>query len=147
MQRSKRRAARTLADFHAAYPQLRSVPIEFDWSGPIDRSPSGLPEIGRLSGRPNLFYGVGWSGNGVAPSVLGGRILASLALGRDDEYGRHPLIEMRAGSLPPEPLRFTGGNLVRAAAYHKEDSVMAGRRPNWVADRLARLVPAGVEDH
>jgi glycine/D-amino acid oxidase-like deaminating enzyme len=147
MQRSTRRAAQTIEDFHSAYPQLRSVPIEFDWSGPIDRSPSGLPEIGRLGGRPNIFYGVGWSGNGVAPSVLGGRILASLALERDDEYGRHPLIELRAGSLPPEPIRFFGGNLVRAAAYNKENAVIAGRKPNWVADRLARFVPAGVEDH
>ncbi|MCX4910765.1 FAD-binding oxidoreductase [Streptomyces sp. NBC_00878] len=145
--RSAARAAVTAADFRAAYPQLADVPLEFDWSGPIDRSPTGLPELGRLGGRPNIFYGVGWSGNGVAPSVLGGRILASLATNRDDEYSNHPLIGLQLGSLPAEPIRFIGGNLVRRAAYHKEKAEMAGRRPNRIAEILSRLVPAGVEDH
>ena len=146
-QRSAPRAAVTVADLRAAYPRLSDVPLEFDWSGPIDRSPTGLPELGHLGGRTNMFYGVGWSGNGVAPSVLGGRILAGLVLGSDDAYGRHPLIDLKVGSLPPEPIRFFGGNVVRTAAYRKERAEIDGRTPNRLAVMLSRLVPAGVEDH
>ena len=41
-----------------------------------------VPILGHLGGREHIVYGVGWSGNGVGPSVVGGKVLASLALGR-----------------------------------------------------------------
>ena len=42
------------------------------WSGPIDRTYDSLPVFGHL--HENIHYGIGWSGNGVGPSRLGGRI-------------------------------------------------------------------------
>ena len=61
-----------------------------------------------------IHYGAGYSGHGVGPSWLGGRILASLALGADDEWTRLPLATRRraapaAGAVPacrrrPRPL-------------------------------------------
>ena len=56
-------------------------------TGPID----GLPFFCTL-GRPDLVCGAGFSGNGVGPSVLGGRILASMALGFDDEWAHCGLV-------------------------------------------------------
>ena len=41
-----------------------------------------VTRFGGLGEQGNIHYGIGWSGNGVGPSRLGGRILASLALGR-----------------------------------------------------------------
>ena len=81
-----RRAELVEHDLRLAYPQLADVPVTHSWSGPIDRSPTGLPLLGHLGGHPDIVYGVGWSGNGVAPSLIGGRILASLALDRDDSW-------------------------------------------------------------
>jgi putative aminophosphonate oxidoreductase len=141
-----RRAAAVTADFRALYPMLRDVPIEHDWSGPIDRSATGLPILGRLGGRDHLLYGVGWSGNGVAPSVIGGRILASLALGLDNEWSRSPLVDQPYALLPPEPIRFAGAHIIRAAVRWKEQAEAHGRRPNRVAAALSGLVPAGLED-
>ena len=66
----------TAADFRRIYPALADVPIEHDWGGPIDRTPTSLPIFGQLGGREHLVYGVGWSGNGVGPSYVGGKILA-----------------------------------------------------------------------
>ncbi|MGI8422278.1 MAG: NAD(P)/FAD-dependent oxidoreductase, partial [Gaiellaceae bacterium] len=108
--RSERRAAGVTADWHHAYPMLRDVPIEHHWSGPIDRTADGLPLLGELGGHENILYGVGWAGNGVAPSVLGGRVLAAKALRRDDEYGSFPLWNRDAASLPPEPIRYVGAH-------------------------------------
>ncbi len=145
--RSPRRAAAVTADLHHAFPQLRDVPVEYDWCGPIDRSPDGLPLLGRLGGRPNILYGVGWSGNGVGPSLVGGKVLAARLLGRDDEFGTFPLWDRRPTPFPPEPVRYLGAHLVREAVRRKEAAELAGASPNPLHSWLARLVPAGLEDH
>lgn len=145
--RDQRRALVVTEDLHRLYPMLAEVPIEHDWCGPIDRSPDGLPLLGRLGGHPDIFYGVGWSGNGVGPSVLGGRILASLALGIDDEWSRFPLVNRRPRPFPPEPFRFVGAHVVRGAVRRKERAEALGRKPSVLAVRIARLAPAGLEDH
>ncbi len=144
--RDRERAAMVEADFRRVYPNLRDVPVTHDWSGPIDRTPNSLPVFGRLGGRPHIVYGVGWSGNGVAPSVLGGRILASLALDTDDDWGRYPLIGRSAGRFPPEPVRYVGAHLVRAAVARKEAAENRGEKPSAMAVALSRLAPAGLED-
>jgi putative aminophosphonate oxidoreductase len=144
--RSDARAAMAEADFRRYYPTLADVPIEQHWAGPIDRTPISLPILGRLGGRDHILYGVGWSGNGVGPSVLGGRILASLVLGLEDEWSRTPLVDRPHERFPPEPVRFLGGQLVREAVVRKERTEASGRVPRAAAVRLAKLAPAGLED-
>jgi putative aminophosphonate oxidoreductase len=144
--RDGRRARMVEADLHRAYPALRDVPVTHDWCGPIDRTPNSLPIFGHLGGRRQIVYGVGWSGNGVAPSVLGGKILASLALEQDDDWGRYPLIERSAGRFPPEPFRYVGAHLVRAAVARKEAAENRGRKPSRLATALSGFAPAGLED-
>ncbi len=92
------------------------------------------------------MYGVGWSGNGVAPSAVGGKVLASLVLGRDDEWANHPLVDRSAARFPPEPARYVGAHVVRSAVASKERAEMRGWKPSWLAARLARFAPAGIED-
>jgi glycine/D-amino acid oxidase-like deaminating enzyme len=145
--RSPRRARGVTQDLHHAYPQLRDVPITHDWSGPIDRSADGLPLLGPLGGRPHILYGVGWSGNGVGPSVIGGKVLAAHVLKRDDPYGTFPLWGRRAGSFPPDPIRYVGAHVVREAVRRKEAAEAEDRRPNPVYSWFSRFVPAGLEDH
>jgi putative aminophosphonate oxidoreductase len=126
------------------YPAHDGVPRTHSWRGPIDRSPSGLPMFGRLASYPGVLFGVGYSGNGVGPSMLGGRILASLALGRDDEWSRCGLVGRLTRGFPPEPIRFIGGNIVRYATERKDAAEDAGRKPSWLIGRLAGLAPAGL---
>lgn len=144
--RDRPRAQMVEADFRRAYPGLRDVPITHDWCGPIDRTPNSLPIFGHLAGRRQIVYGVGWSGNGVGPSVLGGKILASLALEHDDDWGRYPLIERSAGRFPPEPIRYVGAHIVRAAVTRKEAAENRGEKPSRAAVFLSRFAPAGLED-
>ena len=145
--RSTRRARGVTADLHHAYPALRDVPIEYDWCGPIDRSGDGLPLLGELGGRRNVLYGVGWSGNGVGPSLLGGKLLAAKVLGREPEGAALKLWNRRAAALPPDPIRYIGAHVVREAVRRKELAEQEGRRPRRLHEALARLVPAGLEDH
>ncbi|MEP7344062.1 MAG: FAD-binding oxidoreductase [Gemmatimonadaceae bacterium] len=144
--RNTSRMHTVVQDMHRYYPTLRDVAVTHDWSGPIDRTPNSLPLLGRFLAHPNIVYGVGWSGNGVAPSVIGGRVLASLALDRDDSWARYPLVNRSVGSFPPEPFRYVGAHIVRAAVASKERAEIEGRRASAIATRLSRLAPAGLED-
>jgi glycine/D-amino acid oxidase-like deaminating enzyme len=71
-------------------------------------------------------FGVGYTGNGVGPSWLGGQILASLALGIDDEWTSLPLVGRHPRPLPPEPFRYVGGVAIRHASLAVEDAADAG---------------------
>lgn len=139
-------AAQTRADLFATFPMLDQTYLDATWSGPIDRTFDSVPVFGRLRGQPNICYGIGWSGNGVAPSRLGGYILASMALRRDDEWSRSSLIGRRVKTFPPEPFRYVGGSMVRRAVRRKETAEMQGRRPRSLDRLLAGLAPAGLED-
>lgn len=135
-----------LDDFRRVYPALADVPIERSWSGPIDRTWDSLPLIGSFGRARNLFYGVGWSGNGVNPSRLGGRILAGLALGRKERWTENGLVNRKVWPFPPEPFRYLGGSVVRAAVARKDRAEIERRRVSPIDKLLSRLAPAGLED-
>jgi glycine/D-amino acid oxidase-like deaminating enzyme len=137
------RAGWVLDSFHRLYPSLRDVPAERSWLGPIDRSKSGLPFFGQLGQNHGILVGAGYSGNGVGPSFLGGTILASLARGIDDEWAHCALVRQPAG-LPPEPVRYLGGRIVRSAVARKERAEDAMRKPRRVDTLLANLAPAAL---
>jgi glycine/D-amino acid oxidase-like deaminating enzyme len=145
--RNQPRSREVEADLRDAYPQLAHVPVVADWSGPIDRSTDGLPLLGELGGHANLLYGVGWSGNGVGPSVAGGKSLARRALGLDDDTALSALWNRESATFPPDPIRYAGAHLVREAVRRKERAERVGRPPNRLAVKLSELVPAGLEDH
>jgi glycine/D-amino acid oxidase-like deaminating enzyme len=118
--------------------KLAGVRVEHAWGGPIDVSADHLPLFGTVSGT-RIHYGAGYTGNGVGPSWLGGQILASLVLGADDEWTRLPLVHRALKKLPPEPINFLGGSVVRAAMLAVEDADEAGRRPPPGARFVASL--------
>ncbi|WP_317203619.1 FAD-dependent oxidoreductase [Janthinobacterium sp.] len=127
--------ARLTDSLHGFFPSLRGVPITASWNGPSDRSVSGFPFFGRLNGAANVFYGFGYSGNGVGPSYMGGQILSSLLLDLDNAWTRSPLTRGPLGQFPPEPLRYLGSLLVRNAIRRKERAEDEDRQP-WLCDKL-----------
>ena len=101
-------------------PEFSHTPMAASWNGPSDRSATGLPFFGTLPGHSNVWYGLGYSGNGVGPTRMGGAVLSSLALGLDNEWTRSPLTHGPLGAFPPEPIRYTGSILVRNAIRRQE---------------------------
>jgi putative aminophosphonate oxidoreductase len=127
------------------YPTIADIGVAAAWRGPATRTASGLPHFGRVPGMPAVVYGHGYTGNGVGPSHLGGKFLASLALGVRDAWADSPMIEDQpVNFLPREPLRYVGGQLVRAAIRRKEAAEDAGQRPRAVDVALARHAPSGL---
>jgi glycine/D-amino acid oxidase-like deaminating enzyme len=131
-------------EFHAAIPRLSAARAETTWCGPIDRTMAGVPMFGPLPGAPRVFYGVGFSGNGVGPSRVAGKVLASLVLGAKDEWSGSALVRPPVSAFPGEPIRYVGGNLVRAAVMRKDRLDHAGREADPLTKALVRLAPAGL---
>lgn len=134
-------AAQVAADFRRWFPQLADVRLTHSWSGPVDRAPGHLPFIGTLGDPGAIHYGIGYSGNGVAPSALIGRILGRLALGIEDEYTSCGLVSGPPGLLPPEPIRHVGALMVRNAVQTVESRQEAGR-PVGPLGRAAKKLTA-----
>ena len=131
-------AARAEAGLRRLLPGLAGVRVERAWGGPIDVSADHLPFF-RTRPETRIHYGAGYSGHGVGPSWLGGRILASLALGADDEWTRLPLATRAVPRLPREPFRRVGGGLVRWAIMSCEAAEEQGRRAPAAARAAAAL--------
>ncbi|MEW9899234.1 FAD-dependent oxidoreductase [Chitinivorax sp. PXF-14] len=133
--RHRGQLARALRHF---FPALSDTPIDASWNGASDRSATGFPFFGRLTGPGQVHYGFGYSGNGVVQSYLGGQILSSLLLGRDDAWTRSGLARGPLALFPPEPLRWCGATLVRNAIRRKEIAEDEGRPPARLDRYLSR---------
>lgn len=132
---SARRAAEGLRRW---FPSLAEVRIDDAWGGPIDVDDDHRPWFGTLPGG-RVHFGVGYSGNGVAPAVLGGRILAELVLGRRGEASSLPIVGATPRAFPPEPIRYMGARAIREAIVRRESAEEQGRRPNRIALEVSRL--------
>lgn len=133
----------TTSDFRRYYPMLNNVGVEYAWTGPVDYTRNLLPMFGNINDAPHIIYGIGWSGNGVSPSQIGGKILSSMALDISDKWSSYPLVGLiqRGGSpkLPPEPFRYLGGKAIRMAVYHKELREANNQKVPWWMRRMADL--------
>ena len=118
------------------FPQLRDRQVTHAWGGPIDVSPTHLPIFGS---RGRVHHGFGFTGNGVGPSELGGRILARLALDVRDEISGLALVEPERTRFPPEPFRYAGGAVIRRALVRKDGLEDEGRRPGPLTGLVASL--------
>lgn len=134
------------AALHHAYPALGDVPVPHSWRGPIDYSVSGLPFIFSVGGHPGVFAATGFSGNGCGPSHVVAEALAGAAVGVTAEAFPEALRRVPRSPLPPEPVRYLGGRMVRAAIARKEHSEDAGRRPGRISAAVAALDPTGFVD-
>jgi glycine/D-amino acid oxidase-like deaminating enzyme len=127
-----------IEDLHLMFPSFRDVPIEAGWGGPIDVAGLYLPFFG-TGGSGNVHHGLGFTGNGVAPSHLGGQILAALASHADDGFTRLAVVQHEPLRFPPAPVLLPGMLAVNRAIHARDDALDAGRKPQWISDVLAHL--------
>jgi glycine/D-amino acid oxidase-like deaminating enzyme len=130
-------AGRAARGLRFMYPQLEDVAIEDAWGGPIDITDDHLPYFGSIGGR--IHHGHGYAGNGVSQAHTGGRILAALALGIDDDHLRLPIVGRVPRAFPPEPFRFVGARFLREVILRKEEQEAQGGKAAWLVREVARL--------
>ncbi len=129
---------RLVQDLYTWFPSFRDVPLEAAWSGPIDVSARHLPFFGTLPGGA-VHYGLGFTGNGVGPCHLGGKILSGLALDASDEHTTLPIVDDRPGRFPPDPIFVPAERIVSRAIVRRDDRLGEGARPGRLTELLARI--------
>lgn len=95
------------------FPQLKDVGIDFGWGGTLSVTVNRLPHIGRL--QPNVLFGQGYSGHGIATATFAGKVIAeaiSGTAGRFDVLASLPIHTFPGGTL----LRYPG--LVLGMLYY-----------------------------
>jgi gamma-glutamylputrescine oxidase len=84
-QRSSAAVARLLrADLLKVFPKLGQVKVDYAWSGLMSYARHQMPQIG---GQHGLWWAQAFGGHGLAPTCVGGELLAA-ALAQGDERWR-----------------------------------------------------------
>jgi glycine/D-amino acid oxidase-like deaminating enzyme len=135
----ERFATRVAQDVARMFPAFADVPIEAGWGGPINVSGFTMPFFGSMGSAGNVHYGLGYTGNGVGPSHLGGKILAALATHAEDGFTRLAVVNTEPKRFPPEPIRSPGMMVANAAIRRKDDLEDARKRVDPVTGFVARL--------
>ena len=75
---------RTRADFEQMFPAWAGVGSDHSWSGMVCLSRNRVPYAGPVPGKPGMFAGLAYHGNGVAMGSYTGHLLAGLVLKSKD---------------------------------------------------------------
>ena len=126
------------AHLHRYFPSLGARRVTHAWGGPIDASPTHLPLVAPLRGG-RTFVAAGYTGNGVGPSHMVARTLASLALDRRDQHSGLAFVDPSPARVPPEPLQWIGGEAIRLAIMRTEEAELAAREPDPLSAAVARI--------
>lgn len=89
------------------FPMLKDVRFTHTWGGPLGWPRDYVPTVS-YDPSDGLAAAYGYTGAGVGPSNLFGRILADLITRTDSDLSRLPFINRRGRDWEPEPLRFLG---------------------------------------
>ncbi len=125
-------------DLRRWFPPFQDVPIEAAWGGPIDVTGLHLPFFGTLPGGTTT-YGLGYTGGGVGPCHLGGKILSGMTLGAEDEHTTLPLVGLEPRRFPPEPFLSVGALVVHEAIVRNDEAEGRGQRADALTRALAHL--------
>jgi glycine/D-amino acid oxidase-like deaminating enzyme len=120
------------------FPGLVGRRITHAWGGPIDVTPTHLPAVTSLP-KSRAWVAAGFTGNGVGPTKMVGRTLASLALDLSDDPTRLAFIDSKIPRVPPEPFHWIGGEAIRVGIEKKENAEREGRTPNPLAVAVAKV--------
>ena len=96
------------------FPELGGGRIDYRWGGHIAISLNRIPQFGRIGG--NTYYAQGYSGHGVAPAHLAGKLLADAIAGdaeRFDVFARIPHLRLPGGRRFANPVLALGMLLYR----------------------------------
>lgn len=79
------KAGEIAAQIKSILPQLH-IPIDYAWNALFGKSNDGLPFIGRDPDKSNVYYCLGYEGNGTCYSMAGALIIKDLIMGRINPY-------------------------------------------------------------
>lgn len=80
----KTKSALLARDFKKLFPKIKFVP-EFSWAGTFGTTKDSLPYIGSIKDHPDIYYALGFGGNGITFSVIAAEIISDLITGKKNK--------------------------------------------------------------
>lgn len=90
------------------FPPLTGIEIDYSWWGWVDVSHDMMPRVTRAKDGTEVFYALGYGGNGVMYSAQAGRRMAQLVAGQRDGAFDLPLFTSALPGHPLAPFRRLG---------------------------------------
>lgn len=97
---------------HRKFPALTGIPIDYSWWGWVDVSHDMMPRIFRPDSRQQLFYALGYGGNGVSYSAQAGRRMAEMIAGKGFKNQDLPIFTSPLPTHPFTPFRRIGQRML-----------------------------------
>jgi taurine dehydrogenase large subunit len=105
---------------HRKFPPLRGIEIDYSWWGWVDVSHDMMPRICRPDPQQNLFYALGYGGNGVSYSAQAGKRMAQMIAGQTFKGQDLPIFNSPLPGHPLAPFRRLGQRMLYRW-YHMRD--------------------------
>lgn len=121
--------------FFETFPQLEGLRFTHRWGGPIGTTTQFTATWGS-SHDGRLTWVAGYTGLGVGASRFGARVALDLAFGQTTERTELEMVHKKPFPFPPEPLRWAGVEMTRAAIQRADRR--RGKRGLWLGllDRI-----------
>ncbi len=94
------------ANLLRSFPQLEGIEITHSWGGTLCMTLDLLPSIGIVGEHRNIFYALGYSGEGVVLSQVAGRVINELYSGNDNDLTRMFIVNRAIPYSGPDPFRY-----------------------------------------
>lgn len=106
---------------HRKFPALKNITIDYSWWGWVDISHDMMPRIFRPSEK-NLFYALGYGGNGVSYSAQAGRRMAQMIAGVGFAGQDLPIFTSPLPTHPFSPFRRIGQRMLYHWYHHRDEA-------------------------
>lgn len=103
------------------FPALRGIDIDYSWWGWVDVSHDMMPRITQPDPSQNVYYALGYGGNGVSFSAHAGRRMAERIAGRTDAAFALPIYDSPLPVHALAPFRRLGQALLYRWYYLKDE--------------------------
>lgn len=70
--------------FKKMFPEIPFV-TDMSWGGTFSATADGLPYIGEYPNKPNMYFALGYGGNGITFSMIAAQVIANLISGKEDK--------------------------------------------------------------
>ena len=106
--------------FYRKFPALRGIELDYSWWGWVDISHDMMPRIFQPDPKQEIFYAMGYGGNGVMYSAQAGRRMAQMVAGKGGGLDL-PIFTSQLPAHPLAPFRRMGQRMLYHWYYLKDE--------------------------
>lgn len=106
--------------FYRKFPALKGIKLDYSWWGWVDISHDMMPRIFQPDPQQQIFYSMGYGGNGVMYSAQAGRRMAQMVAGKGGGLDL-PIFTSQLPAHPLAPFRRMGQRLLYHWYYVRDE--------------------------